>query len=456
MKVKDASKLNSNKDEVSSLLKNSSPAKSDSQLRDNTTSDFKSNKETTEDDRGYEIINAKEFHKANEFNQFETLKDQKHVFSQNNPQSNIKTKSQSKNKIQEFVVIPKPPAIQNVRQSNTASSRIPGITKPNSVARTSNIPQQEEIKKHKGKTPSFGNTNAPLFLNNFNIETSDINSGANTPSYTKVEENKFDRKTFSKMPNTNLIDKFAAPVLSHRDVKKTTSKNTARAVQRDRPMSKKASPKLTKEISFPSSNQKPILTDKRNQLISEKKEPEVKISRRQQSVGIKPNSSTPISKTSGKTPRLDYKERIPFEYQKSSTPNNKYEDKRTPSRQRNTNPRLNFLSPTVSSKHKQSNQKPKNNPKPQLYTIEDLDQNRIEELKENEISKKLDMDKIDDEGGLTTGYQNYEEEKEDEINMFVGSHIEDKFQFSSGEKEKEYQSIKQPNFNEGNAIGLLI
>lgn len=122
-------------------------------------------------------------------------------------------------------------------------------------------------------------------------------------------------------------------------------------------------------------------------LKSAKKEPEGKVSRRQQSLGEKNSARTPISKPSGKTPRNESKEHIPFEYQKSSTPNNKNEDKRTPSRQRLVNPRLHFLSPTVSSKHKQSNQKSKNQPKPMLYSNEDLENNKIEELKENDISK---------------------------------------------------------------------
>ena len=47
------------------------------------------------------------------------------------------------------------------------------------------------------------------------------------------------------------------------------------------------------------------------------------------------------------------------------------------------------------------------------------------------------MDRVDEEGVLTTGYQNYEQEKEDEINMFVGAGIEDRFEFSSSKKPRE-------------------
>lgn len=261
--IMDKSKSNSNKDEVSSLLKNSSPSKSESPIKDNTTSDFKSNKELTEDDRGYEVINAKEFHKANEFNQFETLKDQtQKVEKVNNSPAHAKSNSQAKSKLQDLGEVPKPSSTQPSRPSNIAGSRIPGVTKPSSVARTNTLPPQEETKKHKGKTPSFGNTNAPLFLNNVNIETSEMNSGANTPSYTKAEENKFDRKTFSKPPSNNLMDKFTAPVLSHRERNKGSGKHTARAPVRERQMSKKTSPNMTKEISFPPANQKPSLVNK--------------------------------------------------------------------------------------------------------------------------------------------------------------------------------------------------
>ena len=267
--LKEQSKVSSNKDEISWLMKNSSPSKSESPLKDNTTSDFKSNKETTEDDRGYEVINAKEFHKANEFNQFESLKDQApKIEKPTNSPVHAKSNSQAKTKLQDLGSTAKPPSMQTSRQPNIAGSRIPGVTKPNSVARTNTLPPQEETKKHKGKTPSFGNTNAPLFLNNVNIETSEINSGANTPSYTKAEENKFDRKTFSKPPNNNLVDKFTAPVLSHREVKKSSGKNTARVPVRERQLSKKTSPNLTKEISFPPANQKPSLVNKSNLHIS--------------------------------------------------------------------------------------------------------------------------------------------------------------------------------------------
>lgn len=50
------------------------------------------------------------------------------------------------------------------------------------------------------------------------------------------------------------------------------------------------------------------------------------------------------------------------------------------------------------------------------------------------------MDRADEEGGLTSGYHHFEKEKEDEINMFVGANIEDRFEFSSNKKSKEYQT----------------
>ena len=59
------------------------------------------------------------------------------------------------------------------------------------------------------------------------------------------------------------------------------------------------------------------------------------------------------------------------------------------------------------------------------------------------------MDRVDEEGVLTTGYQNYEQEKEDEINMFVGAGIEDRFEFSSSKKPREYQTWRVPTFNQG-------
>lgn len=96
-------------------------------------------------------------------------------------------------------------------KSKGANSRIPGVKKPSSVARTNNITRPEETKKHKGKTPSFGNTNPPLFLNNFQIDPTEIGSDNNTPNYIKKEreeEIKADKRTFSKTPSADLTDKF--------------------------------------------------------------------------------------------------------------------------------------------------------------------------------------------------------------------------------------------------------
>uniref|UniRef100_A0A7S3JI48 Uncharacterized protein n=1 Tax=Euplotes harpa TaxID=151035 RepID=A0A7S3JI48_9SPIT len=175
----------SNKDEISALMKNSSPAKSDSNLKDQTTSDFKSNRETTEDDRGYEIINAKDFYKQNDFPQFDTLKDHNTMMqNDNSPVSSTERRVPLNEKKQELKEVTKPP-INNTPRPKPTASRIPGITKPSSVVRTSSISPKEEQKRHKGKTPSFGNSNTPLFMNNFQTDNSDMNSGTGTPSYSK-------------------------------------------------------------------------------------------------------------------------------------------------------------------------------------------------------------------------------------------------------------------------------
>lgn len=141
------------------------------------------------------------------------------------------------------------PSILRLRNSKSkgANSRIPGVKKPSSVARTNNISRPEETKKHKGKTPSFGNTNPPLFLNNFQIDPTEIGSDNNTPNYIKKEKDeelKADKRTFSKTPSADLTDKFSAPILSHREPKKNPVKKTAKPLNRTRPLSKKASPKL--------------------------------------------------------------------------------------------------------------------------------------------------------------------------------------------------------------------
>lgn len=121
------------------------------------------------------------------------------------------------------------------------TSRIPGVKKPNSVARTNNVGRHEEKKRHKGKTPSFGNSNAPLFLNNFQINPEDINSENITPHY-QEEEIKTDRRSYTKFPSSEVPDKWSAPILSHRGEKKSGSKRPTRPGQRNRPLSKKASP----------------------------------------------------------------------------------------------------------------------------------------------------------------------------------------------------------------------
>lgn len=356
------------------LLRNS-----DSQIRDNTTSDFRSNRETTDDGRGYEVINAKEFHKETEFNQFESMKDNTiSNKSDNSPMASNKFSNTLKDKSSDKAnPIPKHPDSHKKAKSKGPTSRIPGVKKPNSVVRTNNIIPQEEGKRHKGKTPSFGNSNAPLFLNNFQIDAADISSENNTPSYNKKEEAKTDRRSLNKIPSTELTDKFTAPILSHREMKKTQPKKPSKQGYRTRPLSKKASPNVRKHNPIGNYTPKPAAGSKENcynvidkgntqtydnksgsDTKSATNDPAKKGGRRQQSLGDKAARRTPIAKNKGKTPRNEFKESIPFEYQKDSASGKKGGNKRTSSRSpRDSSPKLHFMSPTACSKHKQSNQK---------------------------------------------------------------------------------------------------
>lgn len=106
---------------------------------------------------------------------------------------------------------------------------------------------------------------------------------------------------------------------------------------------------------------------------SNRKEEPARPGRRQQSVGEKANTRTPVQKNAVKAPKPELKDRIPFEYQRNSTSGKKQDNKRTPSRPRDVGTRLNFLSPTVSSKVKQSNQKKNSKSKDtKVYSVEDL------------------------------------------------------------------------------------
>lgn len=236
---------------------------SDSNIRDNTTSDFNTNRDQTDDGVGYEVINAKKYHKEQEFNQFESVKDSNLLSrSDNSPVSATDNSNQLKDKANEPVNnIPKHPAASKGKPKVTGS-RIPGVKKPSSVSRTNNNLIKEETKRHKGKTPSFGNTNAPLFLNNFMIDAdADIVIEQNTPDYRK-EELKSERRTFSNKASADLTDKFTAPILSHRDMsRKAGPKNSVtRAGQRPRPLSKKTSPYHNKNTAVGTSTPKPSIS----------------------------------------------------------------------------------------------------------------------------------------------------------------------------------------------------
>ena len=109
--------------------------------------------------------------------------------------------------------------------------------------------RKEETKKHKGKTPSFGNTNNPLFLNNFEIDGDDMNRVLDTHGNLRREELKTDRRSYNKNPSTDLTDKFSAPILSHRETRKAGSKRPARGGQRQRNTFSKVSPSLHKSTT---------------------------------------------------------------------------------------------------------------------------------------------------------------------------------------------------------------
>jgi hypothetical protein len=121
---------------------------------------------------------------------------------------------------------------------------------------------KEETKKHKGKTPSFGNANSPLFLNNFQIDTeANIVIEPNTAGNRK-EETKNERRTFSNKASADLTDKFTSPILSHRgDTRKPApKKSVTRPGQRPRPLSKKTSPYHNKSAAVGASTPKPTIS----------------------------------------------------------------------------------------------------------------------------------------------------------------------------------------------------
>lgn len=110
---KDKSSNRLDKNDNSRLSKDYYQDKSESPLKDNTTSDFKTNRDTTED-RGYEVINAREYHKDSEFNQFESVKGSNTMTrSDNSPLSTGKYSNKPKDLSQEKPSkFSKPPTVQ--------------------------------------------------------------------------------------------------------------------------------------------------------------------------------------------------------------------------------------------------------------------------------------------------------------------------------------------------------
>lgn len=180
-----------------------------------------------------------------EFNQFDSLKDSKiSLKSHNSPPNSKNSKSQQRKQAKgKANKIPKHPSINPKQRKN--QTRIPGVKKPNSVSRTNNLMGKEETKRHKGKTPSFGNTNNPLFLNNSEINGQEMKE--------EVEESGEDlyinRKSLNNNPSTDLTDKFIAPILSHREVRKIGLKKSVRTGQRQRNTFNKIPPPLHKSTT---------------------------------------------------------------------------------------------------------------------------------------------------------------------------------------------------------------
>ena len=169
--------------------------------------------------------------------------------------------------------------------------------------------------------------------------------------------------------------------------------------------------------------------------------------RRQQSLGDKlARKAAPKSKLA--TPKNDKnKVTAPFEYSKNNLSETKGEhsDKRTPNRSKNASPKMRFLSPTMSSKSKQSATKNSKNKAKNLYTIEDLENraqyspggdgntyqpnlsnskhsndNSAEKSAQN-VSKKLNMDHVEpskQDHKLVTGYKAFEYEQDEHEKNF--------------------------------------
>lgn len=103
------------------------------------------------------------------------------------------------------------------------------------------------------------------------------------------------------------------------------------------------------------------------------------------------------------------------------------------------------MSPTASSKHRQSNQKKKGQKvQPQnFYTIEDLEGHKTH--RPQEVSKKLDMDNIPQDQRYSTQHQHYEDEEEEkeDINKFVEQHIHENYATAGRGSQDEFSSARK-------------
>jgi hypothetical protein len=156
---------------------------------------------------------------------------------------------------------------------------------------------------------------------------------------------------------------------------------------------------------------------------------------------------TPVNKNKMKIARNEVKDRIPFEYQKDSASGGKHK-KSTPRRPRQISPRLHYLSPTMSSKHRQSNQKKATKAKEQkLYTIEDLQGGEGQ----HEVSKKLDMDKIEEEKGPILNYPQDKDTRDEEGIILTGTDSYIQTMGSYDIDQKKASSLKA-SFKDNNLI----
>lgn len=73
-------------------------------------------------------------------------------------------------------------------------------------------------------------------------------------------------------------------------------------------------------------------------------------------------------------------------------------------------------------------------------------------MRDNDVSKKLDMDRADHERALTTDYQDYEQMKDEELEHLVNLNIDTQSKHSSGRKDT-LQSKLQAQY-QSNPLGV--